>query len=156
MSETMNRYDAFVSVVVPVHNIGPMVEPLINGLHQVMTRWFQHFEIVLVDNASGDNTVAEIRRLRPDAVVTIDSSGFSWRVAHGLRRRGERLPLIHYVAPMGWAWPRTTANSEHCPPVRATRRFTAMMRPARTGASRWTCAGRMTAVPTHICARPAS
>src|SRR5262249_13185670 len=49
-------------------------------------------------------TVAAIRRLRPDAVVTIDSSGFSWRVAHGLRRRGEILPLIHYVAPMVWAW----------------------------------------------------
>ena len=49
-------------------------------------------------------TVAAIRQARPDAVVTIDSSGFSWRVAHGLRRRGERLPLIHYVAPMVWAW----------------------------------------------------
>ena len=49
-------------------------------------------------------TVAAIRLLRPDAVVTIDSSGFSWRVAHGLRRRGETLPLIHYVAPMVWAW----------------------------------------------------
>jgi len=49
-------------------------------------------------------TVAEIQRQRPDAVVTIDSSGFSWRIAHALRRRGERLPLIHYVAPMVWAW----------------------------------------------------
>ena len=49
-------------------------------------------------------TVAAIRAQRPDAVVTIDSSGFSWRVAHGLRRRGETLPLIHYVAPMVWAW----------------------------------------------------
>jgi lipid-A-disaccharide synthase len=49
-------------------------------------------------------TVAAIRELRPDAVVTIDSSGFSWRVAHALRRRGESLPLIHYVAPMVWAW----------------------------------------------------
>ncbi|HLY44203.1 MAG TPA: lipid-A-disaccharide synthase [Stellaceae bacterium] len=49
-------------------------------------------------------TVAAIRALRPDAVVTIDSSGFSWRVAHGLRRHGETLPLIHYVAPMVWAW----------------------------------------------------
>src|SRR5437588_6112882 len=49
-------------------------------------------------------TVAAVRELRPDAVITIDSSGFSWRVAHGLRRRGERLPLIHYVAPMVWAW----------------------------------------------------
>jgi lipid-A-disaccharide synthase len=49
-------------------------------------------------------TVTAVRALRPDAVVTIDSSGFSWRVAHGLRRRGERVPLIHYVAPMVWAW----------------------------------------------------
>lgn len=49
-------------------------------------------------------TVGAVRALRPDAVVTIDSSGFSWRVAHGLRRRGESLPLIHYVAPMVWAW----------------------------------------------------
>jgi lipid-A-disaccharide synthase len=49
-------------------------------------------------------TVAAIRAERPDAVVTIDSSGFSWRVAHGLRRNGETLPLIHYVAPMVWAW----------------------------------------------------
>lgn len=49
-------------------------------------------------------TVAAVRALRPDAVVTIDSSGFSWRVAHGLRRCGETLPLIHYVAPMVWAW----------------------------------------------------
>ena len=49
-------------------------------------------------------TVAAIRALRPDAVVTIDSSGFSWRVAHRLRRSDETLPLIHYVAPMVWAW----------------------------------------------------
>ena len=49
-------------------------------------------------------TVAAIRTMRPDAVVTIDSSGFSWRIAHRLRRRGETLPLIHYVAPMVWAW----------------------------------------------------
>jgi lipid-A-disaccharide synthase len=49
-------------------------------------------------------TVAAIRALRPDAVVTIDSSGFSWRIAQRLRRQGETLPLIHYVAPMVWAW----------------------------------------------------
>src|SRR5262249_36702842 len=55
-------------------------------------------------------TIAAIRALRPDAVVTIDSSGFSWRVAHGLRRRGERLPLIHYVAPMVWAWRASRAR----------------------------------------------
>jgi lipid-A-disaccharide synthase len=49
-------------------------------------------------------TVAAIQAARPDAVVTIDSSGFSWRIAQRLRRKGERLPLVHYVAPMVWAW----------------------------------------------------
>jgi lipid-A-disaccharide synthase len=50
-------------------------------------------------------TVADIRRLKPAAVVTIDSSGFTWRVAQRLRQGGEAaLPLIHYVAPMVWAW----------------------------------------------------
>jgi lipid-A-disaccharide synthase len=49
-------------------------------------------------------TVAAIRALRPAAVVTIDSSGFSWRIAQRLRRRGETMPFIHYVAPMVWAW----------------------------------------------------
>ncbi|HWI27132.1 MAG TPA: lipid-A-disaccharide synthase [Stellaceae bacterium] len=50
-------------------------------------------------------TVADIRRRKPQAVVTIDSSGFTWRVAQRLREAGERdLLLIHYVAPMVWAW----------------------------------------------------
>jgi lipid-A-disaccharide synthase len=49
-------------------------------------------------------TVAAVRAQKPDAVVTIDSSGFSWRIAQRLRRGGESLPLIHYVAPMVWAW----------------------------------------------------
>ncbi len=49
-------------------------------------------------------TVAAVREALPDAVVTIDSSGFTWRVAGRLRRRGARMPLIHYVAPMVWAW----------------------------------------------------
>ena len=49
-------------------------------------------------------TVADIIRLAPQAVVTIDSSGFTWRVAQRLRGRGERVKLIHYVAPMVWAW----------------------------------------------------
>jgi lipid-A-disaccharide synthase len=48
--------------------------------------------------------VADIRARRPAAVVTIDSSGFNWRVAQRLRDAGATLPLIHYVAPMVWAW----------------------------------------------------
>jgi lipid-A-disaccharide synthase len=55
-------------------------------------------------------TTAAIRRARPDAVVTIDSSGFTWRIAHRLRSAGETLPLVHYVAPMVWAWRASRAR----------------------------------------------
>jgi lipid-A-disaccharide synthase len=48
--------------------------------------------------------VADIRTRQPAAVVTIDSSGFNWRIAQRLRRAGDAVPLIHYVAPMVWAW----------------------------------------------------
>jgi lipid-A-disaccharide synthase len=49
-------------------------------------------------------TVADIQREKPAALVTIDSSGFTWRVAQRLRKAGNTLPMIHYVAPMVWAW----------------------------------------------------
>lgn len=49
-------------------------------------------------------TIAAIRAFRPDAVVTIDSSGFNKRIASGLIAAGERAPRIHFVAPMVWAW----------------------------------------------------
>ncbi|HEV8015045.1 MAG TPA: lipid-A-disaccharide synthase [Stellaceae bacterium] len=49
-------------------------------------------------------TVADIQRQRPAALVTIDSSGFTWRIAQRLRNAGSTLPMIHYVAPMVWAW----------------------------------------------------
>jgi lipid-A-disaccharide synthase len=75
----------------------PLEELAIMGVAEVLPKAPSVFRHVR-------QTVAAICALRPDAVVTIDSSGFSWRVAHGLRRRGETLPLIHYVAPMVWAW----------------------------------------------------
>ncbi|GAB4374762.1 MAG: lipid-A-disaccharide synthase [Kiloniellaceae bacterium] len=47
-------------------------------------------------------TVAAIRALRPDAVVTIDSPSFTLEIAQ--RLKGAGIPLIHYVAPQVWAW----------------------------------------------------
>jgi lipid-A-disaccharide synthase len=75
----------------------PLHELAIMGIAEVLPRARQIFRRV-------DETVAEIRRLEPAAVVTIDSSGFTWRVAERLRKCGATLPLIHYVAPMVWAW----------------------------------------------------
>lgn len=51
-----------------------------------------------------DQTVAEIVRLRPDAVIGIDSPGFTVRVAKKVRAAELSIPLIHYVAPTVWAW----------------------------------------------------
>ena len=75
----------------------PIGELAVMGVAEVLPRAAKIFRIVR-------ETVADVLAQKPDAVVTIDSSGFTWRVAHGLRRRGARLPLIHYVAPMVWAW----------------------------------------------------
>lgn len=47
-------------------------------------------------------TVSEAKRLKPAAVVTIDSPGFNFRVANKLKDLDA--PLIHYVAPTVWAW----------------------------------------------------
>lgn len=49
-------------------------------------------------------TVADIQARRPAAVITIDSWGFTGRVAGRLKAAGSRIPRIHYVAPMVWAW----------------------------------------------------
>ena len=47
-------------------------------------------------------TAAAVKRLRPDAVVTIDAPAFAFRV--GKKLKGAGIPLIHYVAPSVWAW----------------------------------------------------
>ncbi|EWY42151.1 lipid-A-disaccharide synthase [Skermanella stibiiresistens SB22] len=47
-------------------------------------------------------TTEEIRRLRPDVVVTIDAPDFCFRVAK--RLKGQGIPFVHYVAPSVWAW----------------------------------------------------
>jgi lipid-A-disaccharide synthase len=80
-----------------IESLAPLSDLAIAGVTEVVPRAPVIFHHVR-------NAVATIRAERPDAVVTIDSSGFSWRIAQRLRRRGERLPLIHYVAPMVWAW----------------------------------------------------
>jgi lipid-A-disaccharide synthase len=54
-------------------------------------------------------TVADIEAQQPAALVTIDSSGFCFRVGERLKQNARasgarRPPIIHYVAPMVWAW----------------------------------------------------
>jgi lipid-A-disaccharide synthase len=51
-----------------------------------------------------NETVADVLRRRPDALVTIDSPDFCLRVARGARAGRPALRTIHYVAPSVWAW----------------------------------------------------
>ncbi|MGG5889319.1 lipid-A-disaccharide synthase [Falsiroseomonas sp. HC035] len=47
-------------------------------------------------------TEAEITTRRPAVIITIDSPGFTLRLAERTKPLG--IPLIHYVAPQIWAW----------------------------------------------------
>ena len=71
-----------------LQSLVPLHELAIMGVAEVLPRARRILRRVA-------ETVADIQRLRPAAVVTIDSSGFTWRVAQRLRAQGERLPLIH-------------------------------------------------------------
>lgn len=50
------------------------------------------------------DVVADIRTQKPAVVVTIDSLGFNGRIAKALIAAKSRIPRVHYVAPMVWAW----------------------------------------------------
>jgi lipid-A-disaccharide synthase len=80
-----------------LRSLVPLDELAIIGLAEVLPRARRIFRHVR-------ETADAVIQAHPAALVTIDSSGFTWRVAKRLRQRGESLPLIHYVAPMVWAW----------------------------------------------------
>lgn len=55
-------------------------------------------------------TLADIDARRPALIVTVDSWGFTGRVAKALKKRGSAIPRLHYVAPMVWAWKEKRAR----------------------------------------------
>jgi lipid-A-disaccharide synthase len=73
----------------------PMSDLTLFGLAEVLPK-------IKVVKARIAETVAAIRAARPDAVVTIDSPGFSFRVQKQLAAGSTK--RIHYVAPTVWAW----------------------------------------------------
>lgn len=56
-------------------------------------------------------TVADIQKVKPDVVVTIDSWSFSSRIHKALRKLKLGIPQIHYVAPQVWAWKKKRART---------------------------------------------
>jgi len=80
-----------------LRSLFPMTELTVMGLTEVLPRIPRILRRVR-------ETLDDIGRLQPDAILTIDSWGFTGRVQKGCQKRYPDLPRIHYVAPMVWAW----------------------------------------------------
>lgn len=57
---TMN---ALISVVAPVHNDADIIEQFVSETHRVLQEHYAHFEIIIVDDGSTDDTAEIIRAL---------------------------------------------------------------------------------------------
>lgn len=75
----------------------PMAELTVMGLTEVLPRIPRILR-------RAKETLADIEARKPDAIVTIDSWGFTGRIQKACKQRFPDLPRIHYVAPMVWAW----------------------------------------------------
>lgn len=78
-----------------VQSLFPMRELALMGFLEVLPN-LRHLARRL------EETVADIAARRPALVVTIDSPGFTLRVAQRVKLKGFR--VLHYVAPQIWAW----------------------------------------------------
>jgi lipid-A-disaccharide synthase len=55
-------------------------------------------------------TVADIERVAPDIIVTVDSWGFVSELLSRLKSKRIAIPKLHYVAPQVWAWRKGRAK----------------------------------------------
>lgn len=82
-----------------VFSLFDIKELSVGGIVEVLPKLFKINNLI-------KKTVQDILEDMPDIVVTIDSPGFSFRVARLLKKHinGHRMKLVHYVAPSVWAW----------------------------------------------------
>jgi lipid-A-disaccharide synthase len=56
-------------------------------------------------------TVADIEKLDPDIIITVDSWGFVSALLSRLKKKNITVPKLHYVAPQVWAWKKGRAKT---------------------------------------------
>jgi lipid-A-disaccharide synthase len=56
-------------------------------------------------------TVADIEKVAPDIIITIDSWGFVSELLSRLKKKNISIPKLHYVAPQVWAWKKGRAKN---------------------------------------------
>ncbi len=80
-----------------LESIFPMEELSVMGLAEVLPKYRQLKRRIA-------ETAAEVLRVAPDALITIDSPDFCLRVARQVRAGRPNQRTVHYVAPSVWAW----------------------------------------------------
>jgi len=55
--------------------------------------------------------VNDIKRKKPDVIVSVDSWSFAARVLKAVKKAKLDIPCIHYVAPQVWAWKKGRAKT---------------------------------------------
>jgi len=76
-------------------SLHPLADLAVMGLVEVVPR-------LRTINRRFRQTIADLDRLRPDVLVTIDSPSYNRHVLKKATARG--IPRVHYVAPQVWAW----------------------------------------------------
>ena len=67
------------------------------GLIEVIPKIFKINRII-------KSVVNQIIELDPDIIFTVDSPDFTLRIAERIKKRNNKLKILHYVAPSVWAW----------------------------------------------------
>lgn len=80
-----------------LNSLFPMQELSVMGVAEVLPKIFGILRRVR-------QCVKSILDAKPDAVITIDSPDFNFRVAKAVKAKKTNIPVIHYVAPSVWAW----------------------------------------------------
>jgi lipid-A-disaccharide synthase len=80
-----------------LNSLFPMEELSVMGIAEILPKLFSILSRIR-------QTAHEIVTTKPDAVITIDSPDFCFRVIKKVKARKLSIPCIHYVAPSVWAW----------------------------------------------------
>jgi lipid-A-disaccharide synthase len=111
-AELMRALQSRVSAPLEFHGFGGPEMQAVGGAHLV--DWTAEAVVGLWDvlkkygyfRAQFARILAEIEKLRPDALILIDYPGFNLRMAKAVRQRFPDIRIIYYISPQVWAWNR--------------------------------------------------